>query len=728
MAEKITTEIFIERARKVHGDKYGYSKVEYVNVFSKVCIICPTHGEFFQVARQHLKGRGCSECAGCNKWTYETCYEVAKQYQSRSDFKNNEVGAYTRALKNNWLKNYTWFKRPTTGQNEWDYDKCYEEAQKYSSKTEFQKGSYTAYKKSRENNWIDDYTWLINPAPTTSVWDYDSCYKEAQKYNTRKQFQKGCSSAYKKAREKGWLKDYSWFVNGYILEGQKRRKWNYETCYEEAKKYNSRTEFQYGKGASCAYKMARKEGWLNDYTWFKQSPKENGFWSKEQCYKEAKKYQYLVEFRHESASAYTIARRENWLNSYTWLIKKRKKWKYSECLELAKKYNRRSEYKNGCPSAYVASLENEWMDDYTWFQEKPRNKYWTQERCYEEAQKYKTKKEFASNSSAYSIACKNGWIVDYNWLIDNRIDIIKDKIDCVYSYYFKETHTIYIGRTINRKERDYQHIFQTDRDTVAKYAKDHGIAVPPMVILEDFLTLKEGLAKEDYWRAYYKDQGFTILNKAKTGIGSGSIGSIGYGKWNKERCLEEAKKYTTRSEFKDGNGSAYSAACKKGWLKLCTWFATPFHEDWTYETCYAVAQSYEYKKDFYTQEGGAYYAAKRNGWLKDFVWLKSSLGLSRRKWNHETCLIAAKKCSSKVEFESNYPAAMNNARKNGWLKEYTWFQRPTSYNKKWTYDKCLELVSNFHTRTEFHKAYPGAYTACCKNGWIDEFFSKKEKE
>ena len=59
-----TTEQFIEKARKVHGDKYDYSKVEYVNSSTKVCIICPEHGEFWQRPANHLCGQGCPKCCG----------------------------------------------------------------------------------------------------------------------------------------------------------------------------------------------------------------------------------------------------------------------------------------------------------------------------------------------------------------------------------------------------------------------------------------------------------------------------------------------------------------------------------------------------------------------------------------------------------------------------------------------------------------------------------------
>lgn len=57
-------EEFIEKARKVHGDKYDYSKVELTKVKDKVTIICPEHGEFIQEANSHLQGRGCPICAG----------------------------------------------------------------------------------------------------------------------------------------------------------------------------------------------------------------------------------------------------------------------------------------------------------------------------------------------------------------------------------------------------------------------------------------------------------------------------------------------------------------------------------------------------------------------------------------------------------------------------------------------------------------------------------------
>lgn len=54
---------FIKKARNVHGDKYDYSKSLYLGSREKIEIICPLHGSFFQLATNHLSGKGCKECS-----------------------------------------------------------------------------------------------------------------------------------------------------------------------------------------------------------------------------------------------------------------------------------------------------------------------------------------------------------------------------------------------------------------------------------------------------------------------------------------------------------------------------------------------------------------------------------------------------------------------------------------------------------------------------------------
>jgi hypothetical protein len=59
---KSTTEKFIKKSKEVHGNKYSYSKSNYINNHVKIIIICPTHGEFLQTPNVHLLGHGCPCC------------------------------------------------------------------------------------------------------------------------------------------------------------------------------------------------------------------------------------------------------------------------------------------------------------------------------------------------------------------------------------------------------------------------------------------------------------------------------------------------------------------------------------------------------------------------------------------------------------------------------------------------------------------------------------------
>ena len=91
MNQKYDTESFIEKAIKIHGDKYDYSKVEYINYNTKVCVICPIHGEFWITPSNHLnktKPRSCPKCAHpCyRKTTDEYVKEAISKHGDKYDY------------------------------------------------------------------------------------------------------------------------------------------------------------------------------------------------------------------------------------------------------------------------------------------------------------------------------------------------------------------------------------------------------------------------------------------------------------------------------------------------------------------------------------------------------------------------------------------------------------------------------------------------------------------
>lgn len=100
MSKALTKEEFILRSRKIHGDKYDYSKCIYIDNRTKVCIICRKHGEFEQNPSNHMKGYGCKKCTkdkfiGQNKiFGYGT-----NDYLGKIRIGNKIIASYSHWLK-----------------------------------------------------------------------------------------------------------------------------------------------------------------------------------------------------------------------------------------------------------------------------------------------------------------------------------------------------------------------------------------------------------------------------------------------------------------------------------------------------------------------------------------------------------------------------------------------------------------------------------------------------
>ena len=393
---------------------------------------------------------------------------------------------------------------------------------------------------------------------------------------------------------------------------------------------------------------------------------------------------------------------------------KKNKWDYDSCYQLALECKKKSDMHKKNSNAYNVARKNGWFKDYTWFlsyeeiwhKKRPNRVKWSYERCKELAKKYTTNAEFAKNyPSAYTMAKRNGWMDDFDWLkrSDNIFTLRRDN---VYAYLFIEQKSVYVGRTINLQERDASHR-TNNRSAVFKFATQCNVTIPDMTILESNITLTEGLEKEDYYCNKYKEDGWNLLNVAKTGLKSGSLGALGSGKWNYKKCYEEAKKYTTLRDFrKCDNPTAYEKALKNGWLKDYTWLISTIHRNWTYDECYEEAKKYERRVDFHRGNGSAYDKAIKNGWIDDYLWFKESV--TKLKWTYEKCYEQAKKYTTLRDFIKNSGNAYNVARNKHWLKDYTWLDKKDISQKK---------VAQYTLSGEFIRQYNGVREACRINGF-----------
>lgn len=77
MSKKLTTEEFKENFIRKYGSKYNLDKVEYINSKTKICVICPIHGDFFIRPNDLMGGYGCPDCGGTKKLTTEKFIKLA---------------------------------------------------------------------------------------------------------------------------------------------------------------------------------------------------------------------------------------------------------------------------------------------------------------------------------------------------------------------------------------------------------------------------------------------------------------------------------------------------------------------------------------------------------------------------------------------------------------------------------------------------------------------------
>lgn len=110
--KRLTTDEFILKAQKVHGDKYDYSNVIYINMRGKIKIICNEHGLFEQCASSHIAARktGCPKCGFrkrgiklkiTNDEFIKRCGDKIYNFEYLSKYKGADIPLKIKCLKHN---------------------------------------------------------------------------------------------------------------------------------------------------------------------------------------------------------------------------------------------------------------------------------------------------------------------------------------------------------------------------------------------------------------------------------------------------------------------------------------------------------------------------------------------------------------------------------------------------------------------------------------------------
>jgi hypothetical protein len=191
--------------------------------------------------------------------------------------------------------------------------------------------------------------------------------------------------------------------------------------------------------------------------------------------------------------------------------------------------------------------------------------------------------------------------------------------------------------------------------------------------------------------------------------------------WNKERCLESALKYQTKGEWITAVGSgAYCAAHKNGWLDECTAHMRKRKPNgyWTKERCIEDALRFNTKTEWQQNDSTPTGIAIKNGWFEE-----CTAHMTKNKpfgyWTTEICLKSAKKFKSIKEWSIGDTRAYQAASRLKCLTECTKHMEERYKPKHWTLEKCMESALKCIGRYEWSLKDSTAYKAAKRNGWFN---------
>lgn len=594
-------------------------------------------------------------------WSKKRCKEEAQKYKSRADFKRTSPSAYSAACKNNWLQelcgHMTLLVKPV---GYWTKERCREHALKFTSKSEFRAGSPSAYSAARKNLWVTEICeHMIPTRHPNGFWTKVRCKEEALKYQSRKLFLKGSPSAYVAASKHKWLPEVCAHMT---LLAKPVGYWTEERCQEEALKFNTKSEFS--KGAPSAYVIACRNKWTKKICRHMEALKRtDGYWSRKRCKKEAIKYTSRSAFKKGSPASYSAARKKGWLaqlcSKMPLLVKPVGHWNKERCQGEARKYTLRSNFKKFASGAYTSAIDNGWLEEICQHMDRMGHAYKRAIYVF----------EFDDNS-AYVGLSKGPTQRKQEHIARNLL--IKDKLQR-HQYAFKVLSDFLVNAEAVKLEADTIGQYQQDGWKVLNKAKAGSLGGIP---LKWTYASCKAEAEKYKSRSEFKKNAQGAYSAAQT---NGWLEDLQLPRqrhqrnfWTREHCQEEALKYGSRAAFKRGCPSAYAVAGKKNWLQeICahmTVLVNPVGY-WMKERCWEEALKYKSRADFKDGSPSAYGAASKKQWLREVCAHMPLLVKPVGYWTKERCLEEALMSKTKAEFHTRAPSAYSAAKKNRWVAD-----------------------------------------------------------
>ena len=671
---KLTTEEFIAKAKAVHGDRYDYSKVEYVNNQTKVCIICKEHGEFWQAPYTHLNGHGCPKCA----------YKGDRQ---RHIYSQEEIIDKIRSL--------------------------------FGERYSFEKVIYKAMKvpiilvcHEKDENGVEHGEFSMRPVNIfSSHQECPKCSKENRIRLQRKPLEKFIEEA-NKVHESLYEYHKVDYVNGKTkvrivcpihgdfwqsptnhLKGNgcpycsgNAKKWNKETCEQEARKYEYIFDFRMRSAGAC--NAAQRNGWLKDYTWLKKLPPKTIDYNKDS------KYIYAYEFVKQKAVYVGLTNsmiRRDWSHRNS---KDSSVYRYAE--------------ECGCDIPTPKQLEK----DIPIHESGKREAFWVE---HYKRLKWKLLNRARTGERESSI----GATFPLKW---NKKTIREKAKECEYD----------LGLFTEQYSGAYEAILTRYKGLLNELFPDRLIHTHHTV--EDALLVVR--------KGHYENRSqlrFDCLWAYRVLFDNGMLDDV-FGKpkeYTREEALIEADEYKTIEKIRLKNHSLWNYLRKKNLFKVAKPTDPMFRRVKTVEEAWELSQYYKSITELSKHASVAHRLLKEAGLLyqrypkpvkyvakndkqkkpKKTETLKTEKSQDIIEVNFEQCKMAYEQCAFVFEVKKRFAHIYRIAKKQGWHEELKGFCYGSTI--KWTRTACEIIVSKYTFLRDLVNNEPNVYNVIKKYHWDD---------
>lgn len=311
---------FIDKSKKLYGDLFDYSDVDYVNAKTPITLHRKDGITVFITPDEHFRGtnRGNSNSKPYNYWNDKNnCLQEALKYNSRKEFNKKSIGAYNGAKRNNWLNECCSHMKT----NMQTYD---DNAKIHCIYVYELKELNTCYIGRTKQLTVRDRQHR-NGVYRKGKIEYDNlnlfCKNKGINMPEPIILENNLTAIESQIQEKYWLDKYindNWYTLNKAAVGEGisslggRIKWTYDKTKEEALKYKTRNEFKLKN--QSAYNASKKHKWLDEFI-PDLKKKTNGYWNDlNNCKNAVKQCSSVKELMTKFGGCYNSIRKHNWFN------------------------------------------------------------------------------------------------------------------------------------------------------------------------------------------------------------------------------------------------------------------------------------------------------------------------------------------------------------------------------------------------------------------------------